>query len=409
MYVYLKPENVYDNPSARFIIDAIYNIVVNDHTIAQLNSTYINLGLSYIAGSRPTSTTYTTITGHTPSVQQSFQADFNNNGYCSFNKKSYATGQGVGAANSAYTPSRAIQVSYGVAPYNGSTASTMPHHYRGFRCNMGASNFANFGPYNNSSNVHTWGSNHGGTTSNTSAGYTIGVDAGNDLDSIHMIVNDSTFAIWVVSSGSPTARDHGWFCVNDLEHNGTYDNFAYEGHATYCPTAVMWSAWQNCLDNPTLTTSAATPIWGMYMPQYLDQEGVLRNSSFNDGSDQYGWGDQATVAGDAPSIFPAPRNNVYSLKGTGGEDIHPLVPVQYMPHMDGGNFYGDPRHGRFINMYRTSNNDHDRGDVILDGSTRYRVFRTHKTGHADKASAIQNACYAFPEDNVPFAQNNIKY
>ena len=79
MYVYLKPESSSANASARYIIEAIYNVVVNDHTIAQLNSTYINLGLSYIAGSRPTSTTYTTVTGHTPSVQQSFQDNFNNN------------------------------------------------------------------------------------------------------------------------------------------------------------------------------------------------------------------------------------------------------------------------------------------------------------------------------------------
>jgi hypothetical protein len=402
MYVYLKPEPTSSSASARYIIEAIYNIVVNNNTIAQCNASYINHGQSYIAGTRPTSTTYTSITSHTP-MQQTGQDNYNNNGYCSFNKKSYATGQGVGAANSAYTPSRVIQVSYGIAPYAASTSTSYPHYGRGFRCNMGASNFANFAPFDSSTNVHTWSQQSGGSTSDTTAGYKIGHDAGNDLDSIHMIVNDSTFAIWVVSAGAPTSRDHGWLCVNDLEHNGTYDNYVYSGHPTYCPTAVMWSSTQNCLDNPTLVASSATPTWGMRMPQYLDQEGVLRNSTYSDTNDQYGWGDQSTTYADAPSIFPSPRSNLYSMKGTGGEDIHPLVPVQYVPHIDGPNFYGDPRQGRFINMYRTSNNDHDRGDVILDGSTRYRVFRTHKTGHADKAAAIQNACYAFPEDNVPFA------
>lgn len=402
MYVYLKPTTSSGSAGARYLIEAIYNIVVNDYSIVSTDSTYINHGMSYIAGSRPSSTTYTSISGHTP-MMQSAQDSYSNNGYCSFNKKSYATGQGVGAANAAYTPSRTIQVSYGVAPYVNSTNASWPHYARGFRCNMGASNFANFAPWNHSSNVHTWGYDPGGSTSDTSAGFKIGNDGMNDLDSIHMIVNDTTFMILVVSSGTPTAQDQGWFCVSDLEHNGTYDNFAHSSFPTYCPTPVMWSSWQDVMSNPTLTANASTPTWGMYMPQYVDQEGMLRNSVHSDANDQYGWGDQSTTYADVSSIFPAPRTNVYSMKGTGGEDIHPLVPVQYSPHMDGTNFNGDPRQGRLMNVYRTSNNSFDRGDVILDGSTRYRAFKTHKTGHADKASAIQNATYAYPEDNVPFS------
>ena len=156
MYVYLKPTTSSSTSGARYLIEAIYNIVVNDYTIAQTSTTSINHGLSYIAGTRPSSTTYTSISGHTPH-QQSAQDNYNNNGYCSFNKKSYATGQGVGAANAAYTPSRTIQVSYGIAPYNNSTHTSYPHYGRGFRCNMGASNFANFAPWNSSSNVHTCG------------------------------------------------------------------------------------------------------------------------------------------------------------------------------------------------------------------------------------------------------------
>lgn len=402
MYVYLKPQSTGGSAGARYLIEAIYNIVVNNYTIAQTSATYINHGMSYIAGTRPTSTTYTTVTGHTPMMQNN-QDNYNNNGYCSFYKKSYATGQGSGAANAAYTPSRVIQVSYGIAPFVLTSSSSYGHYGRGFRCNMGASNFANFGPYDNSTNVHNWGNNHGGTTSDTSSGYKIGHDGMNDLDSIHMIVNDTTFMIMVVSSGSPTAQDQGWFCVSDLEHNGTYDNYAYSSFPTYCPTPVMWSQWQNVMSNPTLSSNATTPQWGMYMPQYVDQEGALRNSGHGDTNDQYGWGDQSTTMDDAPSTFPAPRTNVYSMKGTGGEDIHPLVPLQYSPHMDGTSFYGDPRQGRLMNVYRTSNNSFDRGDVILDGSTRYRAFKTHKTGHADKASALQNATYAYPEDNVPFS------
>ena len=402
MYVFLKPTTSATSSGARYLIEAIYNIVVNNYTIAQTSTTSINHGMSYIAGTRPTSTTYTTLSSHTP-MMQSFQDNYSNNGYCSFYKKSYAYGQGSGAANSSYTPFRTIQLSYGDAPYAGSTSTGYPHYGRGFRCNMGASNFANFAPYNSSNNVHTWGTHHGGTTSDTTGGYRIGNDGMNDLDSIHMIVNDTTFMIMVVSSGSPTQQDQGWFCVSDLEHNGTYDNHIHSSFPTYCPTPVMWSSWQDVMSNPTLTSNASVPHWGMYMPQYVDQEGMLRNSTYSDTNDQYGWGDQYTTYADAPSTFPAPRTNVYSMKGTGGEDIHPLVPLQYSPHMDGTSFYGDPRQGRIMNVYRTSNNSFDRGDVILDGSTRYRAFKTHKTGHADKTSAFQNATYAYPEDNVPFS------
>ena len=402
MYVFLKPMNTGAANGPRYLIEALYNIVVNNYTIAQTSTAAINHGMSYIAGSRPTNTTYTSISGHTPQ-QQSAQDNYNLNGYCSFNKKSYATGQGSGAANAAYTPSRVIQVSYGIAPYANSTHSGYPHWGRGFRCNMGSSNFGNFAPYNNSSNVHNWGTAHGGHSSNTSSGYRVGEDGINGLDSIHMIVNDTTFMIMVVSSGSPTEQDQGWFCVSDLEHNGTYDNHAHSSFATYCPTPVMWSQWQNVMSNPTLTSNSVYPQWGMYMPQYVDQEGMLRNSTNADEHDAYGWGDQSTTYADACSTFPAPRTNVYSMKGTGGEDIHPLVPLQYSPHMDHGSFYGDPRQGRIMNVYRTSNNSFDRGDVILDGSTRYRAFKTHKTGHADKVSALQNATYAYPEDNVPFS------
>ena len=400
MYVYLKPISTSGASGARYLIESIYHIVVSGWNITNTNGSYINHGMSYIAGSRPTAGIYTS---HTAPEMQSFQDNYNNNGYCAINKKSYATGQGPSSANAAYTPSRIIQVSYGVAPYIGSTNTSYPHYARGFRCNMGSSSFGNFYPYSNSSNVHTWGTAHGGSTTDTTNGLKIGNDGLNDLDSIHMIVNDTTFMILVVSSGSPTTQDQGWFCVNDLEHNGTYDNYAYSSYSTYCPTPVMWSSWQNVMSNPTLTAHATTPTWGMSMPQYVDQNGVLRNSGSSDMSDQNGWGDQDTTYNDTPSIFPSPRNNVYSMKGPGGEDIHPLIPLQYKPHQDHVSFGGDPRQGRLMNIYRTSNNDFDRGDVILDGSVRYRAFKTHKTGHADKASAIQNATYAFPEDNVPFS------
>ena len=55
-----------------------------------------------------------------------------------------------------------------------------------------------------------------------------------------------------------------------------------------------------------------------------------------------------------------------------------------------------------MNMYRISDNAGEDGDVILEGSTRYRIFKPHKTGYQFGYEADVNACYAFPEDNVPY-------
>ena len=56
-----------------------------------------------------------------------------------------------------------------------------------------------------------------------------------------------------------------------------------------------------------------------------------------------------------------------------------------------------------MNVYRTSDSEFNNGDVIVDGSTRYRVFKCHKTGTSVQSSAIDNACYAYPEDNIAFS------
>jgi hypothetical protein len=57
-----------------------------------------------------------------------------------------------------------------------------------------------------------------------------------------------------------------------------------------------------------------------------------------------------------------------------------------------------------MNWYRTTDDAGFSGDLLTENSTNYRIFRTHKCGKANRLDAGNdyNACYAFPEDNVPF-------
>ena len=70
--------------------------------------------------------------------------------------------------------------------------------------------------------------------------------------------------------------------------------------------------------------------------------------------------------------------------------------------MDDADNFGDPRRGRLMIWYRTSDSAGMSGDILTEGTTQYRIFRVHKTGDENMIDANINACYAFPEDNVPF-------
>ena len=56
-----------------------------------------------------------------------------------------------------------------------------------------------------------------------------------------------------------------------------------------------------------------------------------------------------------------------------------------------------------MNFYRTTDDCAVDGNVILEGSTRYRIMKGHMTGMPYQHAAENRACYAFPEDNVPYA------
>jgi len=389
MYVKIVPTTDSSTGGIGPLIDAIYNIVVSGWEISQTNATYINHGTSFISGTRPTTGTYT---GQTSSSGYPSAAGH----WCRFYKKHYGTGQG----DAGYAPQRAIGVAYGPAYYNNYTS--WPYNYYGFRLNVMTKDIGNSFPQSHTGNYHNWSSY---TTSSTSvSGDTrIGYDGMNDLSAIHMIVNDTTFMMVVQSSGTSTTIDQGFWCTNDLEHNAAYDNFAYNGNNNYCPTPTVWAMQGDYMEYATPTSSSrGNSCFGVCNQQYMDRFGTYRNSQVSDRDSYYHWGSHTTQYSDYPMIEPRAKNNIMQLSGPSGETLHQLVPVQYVGHNDPSDDQGDPRRGRFMNFYRTSNNEFNNGDVILDGTTRYRVFKCHKTGNNAQESSTQNACYAFPEDNVPF-------
>jgi hypothetical protein len=103
-----------------------------------------------------------------------------------------------------------------------------------------------------------------------------------------------------------------------------------------------------------------------------------------------------------PNLEPQPRNRIYQIPVSSGNFAHQLVPLTYKGHQDDIDNFGDPRRGRLMNCYRTSDGLGWTGDVLTEGSTDYRLFRVHKSGDETMNDSTYNACYAFPEDNIPF-------
>ena len=93
-------------------------------------------------------------------------------------------------------------------------------------------------------------------------------------------------------------------------------------------------------------------------------------------------------------------DDLEEISSTGGGEAY-NTPHAFIDDEDDN---GDPRYGRMMNWYRTTDDAGFSGDLLTENSTNYRIFRTHKCGKANRLDAGNdyNACYAFPEDNVPF-------
>ena len=336
-----------------------------------------------MAGTNPTSGMY-----HTISASYSTA----NNGSVTFYKKHYATGQ-----TSGFTPSYKIVINVDGAD--------------GWRVNVYDDNGNN--------SVPTTGTNVG-IGGSTSAGYNrVGGGWGKEIKAIHMIANDTTFMFKVSGSegwangGSDQDRDHGWFVLNDLEYSPTIDNWAYGIDDTYCPSVLIHCAWMDVLDRSIPSEPNNNYAhFGVGQPRYIDYNGVVRTAEFSPYNATNHWGTSQTLNERYSTISPSPALNQEHFNISGGDaPIHQLTPVQFIGQHSLRIASGEstatainknPRRGRMMNMYRISDNAGDDGDVILEGSTRYRIFKPHQCGHYYGYESDIPAFYAFPEDNVPY-------
>lgn len=355
MYVKLVSNGYNLSFAERDGLNAIRQAILNG-TIYANNP--INSALSSVSGTAPTSGIYSVGTAGGGTADSTI----------TITKHHYAKKTG-------YTPAQQIIISQD---------STY-----GFRVNLGTNNGSNLGAF--STTASYW-------SSNTST-HRLGTNRWSWIAEIHLIINDTTFAIQIISTGTDSTIDIGTFILTDLEYNAAIDDFSYGGNSLYCPSVGIWHA---LLNNPFLDSAAGTNsnITSIYRPQYVDKFGTYRNTNVDTAS--YNYGIQNTITNTYATIEPLPRNRIWDMPIANAERVHQLVPVYYRGHMDDANTYGDPRRGRLMNIYRTTEKLGRSGDVILDGDTRYRLFAaTHKAGPSD-STAVFSQCYAFPENNVPY-------
>ena len=391
MYAYYIPRNPeggnnysYDQ---REMLECIKDTINGSDYRTSSHATHSNYGMNGPAGD---------VAGTFPSSGIYTGASVSSNTYyakLTFTKNHYATGQ-----TSGYTPSMRIEL--------------IMDQYFGLRCRVLDKNGANRLP--RSVTDGGWYGYSNGSAGNVNDGIGTG-GYGNDFNRFHVILNDTTFGIKAVSQGATNVRDSGWFMVNDLEYTPTIDNWAYGVSSTFCPSVSLWSVNMNCLDNPTPSESNSPYAhFGLYQPYYVDGQGIARvtptePSAFTNGSYMY---NTSTANRHESSIYPHPgfRQEGFPISGGDGP-AHQLTPVHYngQSRMSiSGNatatgLYGNPRNGRLMNFYRTTDNLGSDGDVLLEGTTRYRLIKVNKTGHPYAHEADVDAFYAFPEDNVPYS------
>ena len=361
------------------MLHAIRNAILgSDWTTGTYSGAGFNTASGTYAGTAPTAGIY--------SISSPYVAS--SSSYMTITKKHYATGQ-----TSGYTPTTQIEIKIDSA--------------YGWRIRVYDNNSANSMPAANQ-NSHWMGG--------TGASYDkIGSNYASDFHEVHLIANDTTLALKVVSTGTESTRDHGWFVISDLEYAPAIDNWAYGVDDTYCPSASIFAVNMNVMDNPVPSESNVNYAhFGVGMNRFIDDTGTMRNADLSyatAANGLYHWQHIAQNRKES-TIIPSPAVRVKSFPIAGGDGpAHQLVPIQFVGQnlmqvqanvatATGAN--GNPRHGRMMNFYRTTDNLGVDGDVITEGSTRYRIMKAHKGGHTHHQESDFNACYAFPEDNVPY-------
>jgi hypothetical protein len=224
----------------------------------------------------------------------------------------------------------------------------------------------------------------------------------NGVSVIHCIITDHVLLIQVQTTGNSTQKDYGTWMIADLEYIPSIDNYAYNSNVRYTPQAFAYWFWPDTMDRGNGSGTTTLNATGLYRPQYLDQYGTFRNTPLgNDWNGTQHYGNQ-TASSLAPVMHPRPMNRVYQIPVTSGDYAHQLIPLMYNGQSDSTDNFGDPRHSRLMSCFRTSEDLGFTGDMITEGSGNFRIFRIHKCGNQAPDSAAFNACYAFPEFNIPY-------
>lgn len=221
------------------------------------------------------------------------------------------------------------------------------------------------------------------------------------LSVIHVIATDHVLLIQVQTDGSSTVKDYGTWMLADLEYIPSIDNYAYNSNVRYTPQVFAYWFWPDTMDSGNGVGTTSLNATGLYRTNYLDQYGTFRNTPLgNDWASTVHYGNQTVSL--SPVMHPRPMNRVYQIPVTSGDYAHQLIPLMYNGHSDSTDNFGDPRHSRLMSCYRTSEDLGFTGDMITEGSGNFRIFRIHKCGNQNPNSATFNACYAFPEFNIPY-------
>ena len=348
---------------------------------SQLNNTIINPSQSVITGTAPTSGMYAASSPTSAAAYSTLVLE----------KYHYARGQN----------SNAFQARSRVVFYYDTTF--------GFRVRYTDNTGANMYPYATSDYYSTSSTSTTVSPSNykfTDANSNYDLINASGISVIHMIITDHIFVFQIQTTGVDTVKDYYTCILSDLEYLPAIDNYAYNSNSRYTPQVFSYWLWLNCMDRAAAVASAAAAgaAHGVYRQNYLDQFGTFRTTVTGQDVTSSHWAPATNATYNYPVLEGARcANRIYQVPVSSGEFAHQLIPVEYNGHSDLTDNFGDPRRGKFMSFYRTSDDVGFTGDLITNGSQNYRIFRIHKSGSTVITNGTYNACYAFPENNIPFA------
>jgi|TARA_B110000495_G_C23033090_1_gene615918 hypothetical protein len=348
----------------------------------------INLGACTKIGTNPTSGMYS-IASQTSTNYSSSWAAYS--WQIQVKKYHYAKDQVSG-----FDPYHYIRIDAGPHQTDGGSADGA-----GFRLTW--ENAAGAARFPNTNRTHFWNGALGASKHGyrLAAAYAAG---GSGLYEIHLILNDTTFFMWVkANSASDQSADIGTWMASDFEFDSVIDTYHHSINTSNYPGECHWTFNKaNLLKDAgtALGTTAYAHALGTGRAGYLKEDG----SGYTDTH----FSDEAVYHHGPPQTnyyafnYPVPQSTFGTSEDASGP-VHFLHPVSYVGNglVSSNSGAADPRIARLMNVYRTTDNLAI-GERIKVGSDYYRAFRTHNCGETDPDTADQRACFAFPENNVPY-------